>query len=383
MKEPISFENKDKGNYENSYKERLYSSTDLSYNERYQPSNRDFCMKPRMQKSFEDMEFVNGVGYFDISSILIENGTMEYDCFRALQRSLKEFDYYQGLPVDLILFNKRDRWEDDFEIEFLGYAQYLSSTKNAQTLYIVKNLPPNKEYPENVINDSFIEGYPKNDGEISHQVKLYFKIKKLLEKITRHLIKVKLQNLITRSVENYIGWSKNLSIMSIFKHGESGRRRASALKREAYNATSAQEVVNAITSFFNNTIRDEFGKKISGSINTNNHSFISFFLNELKKEALFIRKILVPDLEISSPKYNRIKNNDANYTMPGESIERKDAKECLSKKKEINIKINPQGYIINTKRVEEELRQARIRECLRQKKCEARLRNELSRHNML
>ncbi|WP_150467273.1 RING finger protein [Francisella sp. SYW-9] len=210
------------------------------------------------------------------------NQRWSYECFRLLAGDSAPYQPYSVTSIDLS-FSDETRPEH-IQVIFCEDSEVIRNMvtlpRNSRTVFIVKNIL--RPFPNigNVINDSSI----RNSDE-------------LLGIIIWRLVKIELQDTITKSVEEYIRWSQNLSSISIFKHGENGKRRALALKILSDSSTSVKGVVNAIRSFFNNTITDERGNTIPGSINTNNHSFISFFLNELKYRK-YLNKILLPDLEL-------------------------------------------------------------------------------------
>ncbi|WP_191092613.1 hypothetical protein [Francisella sp. SYW-9] len=247
----------------------------------------------------------NHINLINISVHIEDQQGIPYDCLNTLHNSYALNESYPSIPLELAFYKKSKDIQNDYKIVFCKTITEAVLRQNTHILFIVKNLPLVDEYPENVINDGPIDS-----------------IDRLLEKITRHLIKVKLQDVITKSVREYINWFDNRkSIGFINRHGVDGKDRALALERMAYRAKSLQEVVNAITSFFNNTITDEHGKKIPGNIRTRNHSFISFFLNQLKYEHTFIKKELLPTLTL---------NSQHDYTSSSMTNERETAKRLLS-----------------------------------------------------
>ncbi|WP_150467272.1 RING finger protein [Francisella sp. SYW-9] len=268
-------------------------------------------------------------------SIPIYVGRDQKESYNCLQL-LKHYsgNSYSNIPLNLRFNYITDSAyfsPNDCKVVFCEYditrtKKVVKLLENARTLFIIK-IPevltqnpfnPMRTLPQDIINLENVI----NDGPIDS-------IDKLLEKITRHLIKVKLQDVITKSVKEYISWFDNRRSVGFFnRHGVDGKKRALALERKAYRAKNAQEVVRAIKNFFNNTITDERGKTIPGSINTNNHSFISFFLNQLKYEQTFIKETLVPGVAL------RI---SADYTSPSEKIIRNQAKQKLSQSREIDI----------------------------------------------
>ncbi|WP_150468471.1 hypothetical protein [Francisella sp. SYW-9] len=232
---------------------------------------------------------------------------------------------YPNISIDLCFYNKKLD-EHVYRVIFCETPSQSESLRNLVNNTQIENLRAFFFVNENVLN---VNDNPENvivNGST-------YDIDEILLKITNHMIKIKLKKVIKKSVEEYIMWSKNQRSISIFKrHGKDGIRRASALYDKASKATSIQEVGSAITSFFNNSIRDDDERRIPGSINTNNHSFISFFLNQLKDEGNNIIETLWPNLRLDEL---------TDYTLPNALRARKEAKRHLSEPVQpINLRIS-------------------------------------------
>lgn len=80
------------------------------------------------------------------------------------------------------------------------------------------------------------------------------------------------------------------SIGILNPHGMDGIFKAQHLKNKCKTATFSEQI-QLLNNFFSNNLRDDLNEVFSGKARANNHSFISFLLNELKEKESLIDEI--------------------------------------------------------------------------------------------
>lgn len=101
-----------------------------------------------------------------------------------------------------------------------------------------------------------------------------------------------IKNLTISACQQYLIYHSQNSSGIISFHGKSGKKKVRRLQILAEKSNSYEEVIDHIKSFFKNRMRNKQNQVISAAVNTNAHSFISFFLDRIKKNNFFYSQIL-------------------------------------------------------------------------------------------
>ncbi|CEK09647.1 hypothetical protein [Legionella hackeliae] len=126
-----------------------------------------------------------------------------------------------------------------------------------------------------------------------------------------------LQTIIETAFAEYYNWIKeksggSMSVGFFHRHGKDGIAKAALLVEDSRNV-SFSKIVYRIQDFYSDNYTDESGTKFKNKARANNHSFISFLLNEMKG-----KPAVISELQLYSTDKHLLQaliNSDIDYTL--------------------------------------------------------------------